>query len=246
MPLKLISNNIGTNNFKLRNVNNSGRLISYIASSNQIVSSGLTLNIDANDPSSYPGSGNTWYDISGNTANITLLSAPTYTSGTPSYFTFSGQYGTGAKTNVVPSTAYTKMAWFYLNSYASNNNIVSGQAGGHFLFMASQNKIYSGHANWGNYLAYPSNATISLSTWYNVALTFSTTNGMTLYINGVLDSTYTANKTAHIGNGTVEIAAFGGGNLLLGRVAEALCYNRELSGSEILTNYNTHKSRYGL
>ena len=246
MPLKLIANSTGTNNLKLRNVNNSGRLFSYIASSNQIVSNGLTLNIDANDPSSYNGSGTTWYDISGNSANITLVGAPTYTSGTPSYFTFSGQYGTGAKADVIPSGSYTKMAWFYLNSYASNNNIVSGQSGGHFLFMASQNKIYSGHANWGNYLAYPSSGSISLSTWYNVALTFSTTNGMTLYINGALDSTYTASKAAHAGNGTVEIAAFGGSNLLLGRVAEALCYNRELSSGEILTNYNTHKSRYGL
>lgn len=248
MPLKLIANSTGTNNLKLRNVNNSGGLFSYIASNNQIVSNGLTLNIDANDPSSYNGSGTTWYDISGNTANITLVNTPTYTSGPPSYFTFNGsnQYGTGAKTNVVPSGSYTKMAWFYLNSYASNNNILSGQTGGHFLFMASQTKIYSGHANWGNYLAYPSSASISLSTWYNVALTFSTTNGMTLYINGALDSTYTANKAAHGGNGTVEIAAFGGGNLLLGRVAEALCYNRELSSGEILTNYNTHKSRYGL
>lgn len=248
MPLKLRTSNSGTNNLKLRNVNNSGRLFSYIASNNQIVSNGLTLNIDANDATSYNGSGTTWSDISGNTANITLVNTPTYTSGTPSYFTFNGsnQYGTGAKTNVLPTTQYTKMVWFYLNGYL-DNNLVSSNTGGHFLFMgASTNRIYSGHANWGNYLVYPSTGTISLSTWYNVALTFSTTNGMTLYINGALDSTYTANKTAHAGNGSTNIATFGGGNLLNGRIGEVFCYNRELTAGEISTNYNAHKARYGL
>lgn len=247
MPLKLIANSTGKSTLKLRNVNNSGRLISYVVSNNQIISNGLTLNIDANNATSYNGSGTTWYDISGNTANITLVNTPTYTSGTPSYFTFNGsnQYGTGANTNVLPQTAYTKTVWFYLNSYA-DNNLVSSATGGHFLYMATGNKIYSGHANWGNYQAYASIGAISLNTWYYVALTFSTTNGMTLYINGTLDSTYTANKTAHNGNGSTNIATFGGGNLLNGRIAEVFCYNRELTAGEISTNYNAHKARYGL
>lgn len=246
MPLKLISTNTGITNFKLRNINNSGRLVSRV--SQTIVTNGLTLNIDSNDATSYNGSGATWYDISGNTANITLVNTPTYTSGAPSYFTFNGtnEYGTGAKTNVVPTTAYTKMFWFYLNAYA-DNNFVSSATGGHFIFMGSAtNRIYSGHANWGNYLAYPSTATISLSTWYNAALTFSTTNGMKLYINGTQDSTYTANKTAHNGNGSTNIATFGGGNLLNGRIAQVFCYNRELTSGEVSQNYNAHKSRYGL
>lgn len=244
MPLKLRSSNNNVSTFKLKNVSNSGRLRMNMSSN--LVINGLTLQLDPNNPSSYNGSGTTWYDISGNNANITLVGAPVYTSGTPSYFTFSGQYGTGATSNVLPQTAYSKTMWFYLNSYSSNNNIVSSQGGGHFTFMASSNKIYNGHSNWGNYLAYPSNGTISLSTWYYAALTFSTTNGMTLYINGTLDSTYTANKAAHGGNGSTDVASFGGGNLLIGRIGEVFCYNRELSSSEISSNYNSTKAKYGL
>jgi len=244
MPLKLrASSNSST--LKLINANNAGRF-SFIVNPT-IVTNGLTLYIDAGNSTSYNGSGTTWYDISGNTADITLVNSPTYTSGTPSYFTFNGsnQSGTGAKTNVVPTTAYTKMLWVYLNAY-SDNNLLSSEAGGHFMYMAGGNKVYSGHANWGNYGAYPSTTSLSLSTWYNVALTFSTTNGMTLYINGVLDSTYTANKTAHAGNGSTNVARFGAGNFLNGRVGQAFCYNRELTSTEITQNYNYTKATYGL
>jgi hypothetical protein len=243
MPLKLRSNTNATT-LKLRNVNNAGRLVTRV--SQTIVTNGLTLNIDANNATSYNGSGATWYDISGNTADITLLNTPTYTSGTPSYFTFNGsdQFGIG-NSAVLSSTSYTKSVWFYLNGY-NDNNLVSSDTGGHFLYMAGGNKIYSGHTDWGDYQAYPSTANISLSTWYYVALTFSTTNGMTLYINGALDSTYTANKNAHSGDGSANIATFGGGNLLNGRIAQVFCYNRELSNGEISQNYNATKAIYGL
>ena len=211
------------------------------------VTSGLTLHLDAANTTSYSGSGSTWTDLAGTADNITLVGSPTFTSGTPSYFTFNGssQYGTGSGTNVVPSTTYTKSVWFYLNGYG-DNNLVSSATGGHFMFMASTNKLYCGHANWGVYTAFPSSANLSLSTWYNATLTFSTTDGMKLYINGSLDNTYTANKTARGGNGSTNIATFGGGNLLNGRISHVLCYDRELTSSEVTQNFDAIKSRYGL
>ena len=212
-----------------------------------VVTLGLTLHLDAANTTSYSGSGSTWTDLAGTADNITLVNSPTFTSGTPSYFTFNGttQYGTGSGTNVVPSTVYTKSVWFYLNGYG-DNNLVSSATGGHFMFMASTNKLYCGHANWGVYTAFESVASLSLSTWYNATLTFSTTNGMKLYINGSLDNTYTANKTARGGNGSTNIATFGGGNLLNGRISHVLCYDRELTSSEVTQNFDAIKSRYGL
>jgi len=123
---------------------------------------------------------------------------------------------------------------------------VSGGSGGHFIFGAGTNRIYCGHANWPNYLAFGSNATISLLTWYYVTLTFNTTDGMSLYINGTLDSTYTANKTARGGNGSVELGAFSASNFLYGGLSKVHCYNRTLSASEVLQNYNATKTEYGL
>ena len=46
----------------------------------QIVTSGLVLLLDAGDQASYPGSGTTWTDLSGNGNNGTLTSGPTYSS----------------------------------------------------------------------------------------------------------------------------------------------------------------------
>jgi hypothetical protein len=220
----------------------------YWTSYGGIVSSGLTMQLDAGDSSSYPGSGSTWYDIAGTQDNITLVNSPTYTSGTPAYFTFNGttQRGTGSAANVVPSTAYTKSVWFYLNAIA-DNNLVSSSTGGHFMFFgAGTTTMYCGHANWPSYTVFPSATTFSLNTWYNATLTFNTTDGMVLYINGAQDSTYTANKSAHGGNGSTNIATFGGGNLLNGRIAKVYTYNRALSSSEVLINYNSDKAQFGL
>ena len=45
------------------------------------VTSGLVLNLDAGNVSSYPGTGATWYDLSGYSNNGTLSNSPTYSDG---------------------------------------------------------------------------------------------------------------------------------------------------------------------
>lgn len=210
----------------------------YWTSYSDVVTNGLTLQLDASNPTSYPGSGNVWYDLVAPQENITLVNSPTFTAPSPSYFTFNGsnQYGIGTGPVLSP-TSYTKSVWFYLNSY-DDNNLVSSENGGHFMYMAGTNKIYCGHTDWPNYAAFPSNFTFELNTWYYVALTFNTTDGMKLYVNGVLDSTYTTNKSPMVGDYSTNIGVFGTGNLLSGRIARVFCYNTSLSDSEVLQNYN--------
>ena len=239
-----LTNNGGNGGLTLRNTGGNGSLT--LTSAPQLVTDGLTLRLDASNATSYGGSGNTWYDLAGTQQNITLVNSPTYTSGTPSYFTFNGSTQRGSGTGaVLTTTTYTKSVWFYVNSY-QDNNLVSSDTGGHFMYMYGQNKIYCGHSNWPDYIVYPSTGTISLNTWYNVTLTFNTTDGMVLYINGAQDSTYTANKAAHNGDSSVNIAAFGSGNLLNGRISKVYCYNRSLTALEVLQNYNVDKAQFGL
>ena len=45
------------------------------------VHSGLVLALDASNPLSYPGSGTTWYDLSGNNLHMSLINGPTYSNG---------------------------------------------------------------------------------------------------------------------------------------------------------------------
>jgi hypothetical protein len=246
MPLTLLNTN-GTGNFQLVNNTNTGQFIVTNTSANTIISDGLTLQLDANNISSYPGSGSTWFDLAGTQQNITLVNSPTYTSASPSYFTFNGSTQRGSGTGaVLTSTSYTKAVWFYLNAYV-DNNLVSSETGGHYMFFGGGNKMYSGHSNWAGFPNnYPSTATFSLSTWYNATITFNTTDGMKLYINGILDSSYTTIKTAFTGNGSTNIASYGAGNLLNGRIAKVYCYNKSLTASEVLQNYNADKSKFGL
>jgi len=244
MPITL-SNTSGAGNFTLVNNNNSGRLNMSIA--NTIVTENLTLQLDASNASSYPGSGTTWFDLAGTQQNITLVNSPTYTAAAPSYFTFNGSNQRGSGTGaVLSSTTYTKSVWFYLNAYV-DNNLVSSETGGHYMFFGGGNKLYSGNSNWAGFPTnFPSVASFSLNTWYNATITFNTTDGMKLYINGSLDSSYTTIKTAFTGDGSTNIASYGAGNLLNGRIAKVYCYNRSLTATEVLQNYNADKAKFGL
>ena len=146
----------------------------------QVVTQGLTMWLDAGNNQSYPGSGTTWYDLSGFGANISLQNSPAWTGGTPSYFMFNGanQYGVGFTANVLPNNQYTKSMWLRLNSYSYNNNVVSSFAGGHFTFGSGTNHFYSGHQDWANYNAFPTVATFDLGQWYYIAVTFEATDGL--------------------------------------------------------------------
>lgn len=81
------------------------------------VQAGLHFYLDASAPSSYPGSGNTWYDLMGNLNPSTIRSAVSFTSnGRASYFTIPGGVGI---------TEYTDRA------IASDGNNYPAFIGGH-------------------------------------------------------------------------------------------------------------------
>lgn len=212
-----------------------------------IVTEGLLLRLDANDYNSYPDSGSTWYDVAGTAQNMTLVNTPTFTEGNPAYLDFNGtnEYATGAGVTV-PTTAYTKSIWFKLDSYAANN-LVSSITGGHFMFFNNTQNLYSGHNNWPVFTAYPSTTTFSLNTWYCTTLSFNTTDGMKLYVNGVLDSTYTANKAAHNGDGSTHLGThLPGGNLLDGKIAKVYTYDRAITAAEVWKNFSADREQFGI
>jgi len=215
-----------------------------------VINSNLTMWVDAGQTASYSGSGTNWVDISNSGSNVSLVNSPTFNSlNAGGAFRFNSsltQYGTGAGTPV-GLTAYTKSIWFNLNSLA-DNNLISSSVGGHFMFFGGTSKLYSGHTAWAGFpTTYPSTANFSVGVWYNVCLTFDTTNGMTLYINGVQDSVYTAQKTAVSGTGQCNLGCFApGGNLLNGVIAQAMVYNRVLTADEVSQNYNALRRRFNI
>ena len=226
------------------------RLIGGRYSTQGIYQSGLSMWLDANNPASYPGSGTTWTDLTGNGNDQTLVNAPTYTSGSPSYFSFNGtnQYATGS-TTVLGVNTYTKMVWFQIDA-ANDNNIVSSDAGGHFMYFASTSTLWAGNDNKPPFSgggAFGSTTSFSTGTWYCATVVFSNPQ-IYLYVNGVQDAfdpTYAV--TGRSGDGSVNLACFGpAGNLLTGKIAEVYCYVTALTAAEVLQNFNATRSRYGV
>jgi hypothetical protein len=212
----------------------------------KIVTNGLVLALDAADKNSYPGSGTTWRDLSENGNNGTLTNGPTFNSTNGGSIVFDGvddYVNVNSFANILPSNAYTKISWFYINSYLYNI-ISGGSSAQHAFWLAGTNKLNAGHN--GNWSTVVSTTSLALNTWYFGAVTFNTTNGWVLYVNGIQEST-SVSTTTFSGTGGVLIGAYElGANVFNGRISNALIYNRSLSASEILQNYNAQKSRFNL
>jgi hypothetical protein len=83
-----------------------------------LVTSGLTMNLDASNSQSYSGTGTTWTDLSGNSKNATLLNGVGYASTDGGVMTFDGvndyirigSVVTNGSTSVIPE--WTINVWF--------------------------------------------------------------------------------------------------------------------------------------
>lgn len=224
------------------------------AALSNMVPQGPVMYLDAGNPSSYSGSGTAWDDLTVNNTDATLIASPTYTSGAGGYFSFDGttQFVTvaGAPMNI---TAYSKCVWFQIaTTVGKDNNLLSSVDGAHFMFFgAGRSNMYCGHTTWTSPVtSFPSVTTFSTNTWYFACLTFSTAAGMTLYVNGAFDSTYTAQKIAPTG-GQILLGAFQNlsgtpGNPLQGRIAQAWVYNRVITSTEQSVIFNQTRSLYGI
>ena len=207
-----------------------------------IVTNGLTLYLDSVNSKSYPGSGTTWTNLSSNTNPLTLVNSPTFSANGVFSFNGSNQYATTSN-NVLNSTAYTKCAWFQTSNLSATNNIISGNNGQHAFWLAGGNKLNSGHN--GGWSTVQSNTTLVTNQWYFGVVTFNTTTGWALYLNGLLEVT-NASTTTFTGTGDVLVAAYGNSNLFQGQINGVFIYNRVLTAQEIQQNFNALRGRYSI
>jgi uncharacterized repeat protein (TIGR02543 family) len=216
-----------------------------------IVSSGLALNLDAGNRSSYSGSGTTWSDLSGNGKNGTFVGSPIFTTNSGGYFTFNGTttYGTAPTLGLL--TNFTAEAWSKQNATPVQYQgiLTEAQTTGALnfeIYWNSANTVIGGYLTAAGVVVGPTvTFTPSLNTWNHFAVTFDGTN-VKLYINGVLMGTTAASgilassgQSLNIGaiyNHTVNNSA---------SISAAHVYNRSLTATEILQNYYALANRYG-
>jgi len=233
----------------------------------KIVTNGLVLALDAADRNSYPGSGTVWRDLSGNSYNGTLTNGPTFNASNGGSIFFDATDDFVSVGNIGTIANFTVLTWCYptnVTSYRNvldcnfNYNATTGNIGPRLEMnsAAQLNWIYSNITNSNDsfYAQTVLNSGFNANSWYHIGITYTSSgNTSTTYYNGSATSfgrTVYGTPTGFVG--TMNNVILGKGffldasRLYSGRIANTFIYNRELSATEVLQNYNATKSRFGL
>ncbi len=225
-----------------------------------IVTDGLVLCLDAANTKSYPGSGTTWTDVSGNGNNTgTLTNGPTFDSGNKGSIVFDGSndYVEASAVLSAGQQKYTLSAWWNITNNPSGAQVVMEQNSSSSITHRRACILITSGGVWGfngqsndNHDEVP----IRVGQWVNGVVTIDTTagsSGLKLYENGSLY--FTGSTSGGISNLNVGTHAFAighkisnGGEHFQGKISCVSVYSRVLTATEVLQNYNALKGRFGL
>ena len=222
-----------------------------------IIQSGLILNLDAGNTSSYPRTGTIWTDLSGNNNNGTLINGPTFDSANNGSIVFDGVNKYVDLGNILDYTSgnFSFSYWVNFNSLATNqggqgpivifkgNYNVNGyydqiSTTGNIIFVTNQSGVNQGTST--------NSGVISPGNWYNIAYSRNGSS-VRIYLNG---NDITQAAGTHINplpsGDNFRLANYANGYIYGNfKLSNLLSYNRNLTATEVLQNYNTTKGRYG-
>jgi hypothetical protein len=235
-----------------------------------IVRSGLILCLDAGNIKSYPGSGTTWFDISGNGNHFTLFNGPTYNSSNRGSIVFDGVNDYAASNNNINLTSYSYImceVWFMSNVTSPNAMLIEHTAnwntnpGGLGLSINTNGNVdtpgtmHTNHNTFGgrNYL-------FSIGTNWNcqtnIFSIISDSTGRLTYCNGNLTSFdagpgYPTNTVTTAGgsfaNAILYLGSRGGTVAFFnGRLASVKIYGIKTNASQVTQNFEAYRERYGV
>ena len=223
-----------------------------------IVQSGLVLNLDAGVSSSYPGSGTTWSDLSGNDKNCTLVNGPTFSnntivlSGSTDYVATPQLPGTGNTTQSQSYCVWVKPASTSGNILSMSS--ISPQGNWNMPPIAATGTTFRGKFWSNNYLT---SGTYVIGNWYYLCLVFNYDTVLAntyqrLYVNGVQVAEQTS--ITYGASGSDNYVFFGQTNpgadntgMFTGSYGPIQIYtNKALSATEIKQNFNALRGRFGI
>jgi prepilin-type N-terminal cleavage/methylation domain-containing protein len=217
---------------------------------------GLVMHLDAGNSASYPGAGTSWNDLSGNNSNGTLVGGVTFSASNGGVMSFSGtndyvSMPYAAQFNIrnaITLSAWVKRtsgftqlvdvmvlarppAWYFYDAYNSGN--FRGE-----VFIDGVRRAAIG-------TAWPFDGS-----WYQIVYTYdSYTKTSKLYKNGVPDSTVTLSGLSNylIDSSAANFSLIGhNASNRTAQINDMKVFNRALPAAEILQNFNSTKTRYGL
>ena len=238
-----------------------------LSHSPKIVTNGLVLCLDASDKKSYPGTGTTWFDRSGNGINGTLVNGPIFSSSNGGAVVFDGSddYILLNDPIALKNQNFTISIW--INPQVQFTSIISiidfDHSGGPLQGWVLQSEDATTNRNF--YLAWYDGSQfqpllggsygvgkgiqITTSVWQNIVYSKNGTsllgykNGIQVYTGAGINSniSYTVGKNLRIGN---YVLANNRG--FRGNISNTSIYNRTLTPQEITQNFNATRGRYGI
>jgi hypothetical protein len=221
-----------------------------------IVTNGLVLYLDAANNKSYPGSGTSWGDLTGNSNTNTLTNGPTFNSANGGSIVFDGtndEVAINSSTIARIGTSNHTISVFVNNDITSEEDLfgTGGIGVGDVLLMIYLAK-FRGHAwsSTGNSNVFDSPNTIGTGGWNMLTQRVTWGANMDLFENGIKAGTKVLSGNAP--SSTQNTAYLGarypgtGPSHLQGKIGLVTVYNRALTDSEVLQNYNAIKTRFGL
>jgi hypothetical protein len=230
----------------------------------RMVTSGIELHLDAADRMSYPGSGTTWYDLSGNGRHLTLVNGPV-----PSdkYFSFDGTGDYAERTSVGlslssftidtvvrPTSNPGNYRAFFSATEASLNDYEYGinwDMGPYSSAAFIDINVEISRAFGGFYNRDVKTSSTPFGTWAHLAIVVDhISDTYTQYVNGVAEysSTYSGTIT-YFDRIRVGARFYSGGTqgtFFPGDIAKSTLYNRALTAAEVDQNYQVFRQRFGI
>jgi hypothetical protein len=251
--------NINTTYSAITYLNNNTTTMVVNKDYESIVTNGLVLSLDAGFITSYYTSGSTWTDISLSASTGTLTNSPSWFETSGGYLRFNKnntQYATVP--NIGSKSNWTVEGWVRFNSSLNGQvaMIVGNQYNGTnaINFTIGTNgapgsyNIQAGFFNgaWRNTTGFAP----TLNTWYQIVGTY---DGSTIrqYVNGSASGGTLNYAATPVSGGEIRLMrrwddVASSTNLFDGDLAIARIYDRALSATEVATNFNVQKSRFGL
>lgn len=221
-----------------------------------IITDGLVLAIDAANQKSYPGSGTSILDLSGNSNDGILTNGPTFDSGNTGNIVFDGQndYINIPDSPIINLTTEGGVfLWLNPTSYVNYTGIISKapnttsigtQAHYHFEVYSNRARtvisnvdLRSGTESTGQ------SPLIDLNQWHQYGFQWDSST-MYQIKDGVIVATKSHSSSATTTSDNLFIARRNGFGYLSGKMSNITIYSRALSSTEILQNYNATKTRF--
>jgi hypothetical protein len=210
----------------------------------RIVTTGLVLALDAANVRSYPGSGTSWFDLSGNGRTGTLTNGPTFNSSNLGGISFDGSNDrVDVTSNLGTLSNYSIMFWAKRDS--ENRMPIAARTDTRFYWYGDNSWFYT-HGGVGGEYYYSKPTSIPISTWGCYAVVYNGSN-VSIYRQGIFQGSQNTTGTANWTDGLMlGYWSAAGPYAWNGLISIAFFYNIALTADQITQNYNATKGRYGL